>query len=580
MRRFASLVSPLPHPVTRLSRRWFALLLLALVATLLNAAKPLHIDDYGFHQHAAQIARDPLSPYGFEIIWEHLPRPAVEILGAPVWPYWWALGIRLFGDHPVLWKLWLLPINLLLVWSLHALLHRFVRRFELPLLGMTVLSPALLPGLNLMTDIPALALSLCAVAGFLRAVDRQSRTLATVAGLAAGLAMQTKYTGLVTPAVLLLHAILYRRLRLGLLACAAAGLVFVAWEGLIAVCVGASPFLGQCIWFSALNPSFGAKIGHLLQALPTLLGGLAPAVMLLGLTALGCSRRVVLGAGAGVGVGYLLLGIVPDSAAVLLRSPHTGKPWLTLPWAVCGTLGIATCVTLAAVVRRLWQGPRPEGWPWLGPRWPARRAEWFLLLWLGLELAGYFVLSPFPAARRILAIVVVCTLLAGRLAARTCRGPEQRALLHWVALGGVGLGLGFCGVDWRDAWAQKEAAERAAVQARGRPPGATAWFLGTWGFEFYARRAGLRPLVLGRSRLHRGDRLVVYDNYFLLQDRLRQLDGAPLEVVDRVRVADALPLRAAIDYYSGAISLRHHHGTRASATVYRVAADFVPALPR
>ena len=30
------------------------------------------------------------------------------------------------------------------------------------------------------------------------------------------------------------------------------------------------------------------------------------------------------------------------------------------------------------------------------------RATSFLLLWLGLEVAGYFALTPFPAVRRVL----------------------------------------------------------------------------------------------------------------------------------------------------------------------------------
>ena len=42
----------------------------------------------------------------------------------------------------------------------------------------------------------------------------------------------------------------------------------------------------------------------------------------------------------------------------------------------------------------------------------ARRVEWFLVLWLAVEGAGYFVLSPFPAARRVLGLIVVA---AGQL---------------------------------------------------------------------------------------------------------------------------------------------------------------------
>src|SRR5262249_37123165 len=42
----------------------------------------------------------------------------------------------------------------------------------------------------------------------------------------------------------------------------------------------------------------------------------------------------------------------------------------------------------------------------------------FLLGWLALEVAAYFPLTPFPAVRRVLGIVVVLTLLVGRYAAR------------------------------------------------------------------------------------------------------------------------------------------------------------------
>src|SRR5262245_44206958 len=169
---------------------WRAVLGLALALTLLNALKPLHMDDPGFHHFAQQAAEHPGSPYGFELIWDYEPRHALEILAPPVVPYWWGLGMRLFGDRPWCWKLWLFPVCLLLVASLRALLRRFVRRHEGPLLVLLAVSPVVLPGLNLMSDIPALALHLAALAVFLAACDRASLRGAALAGLLAGAAMQ------------------------------------------------------------------------------------------------------------------------------------------------------------------------------------------------------------------------------------------------------------------------------------------------------------------------------------------------------------------------------------------------------
>jgi hypothetical protein len=106
-------------------------------------------------------------------------------------PYWWAIAIRLFGEHPFLWKLWLLPYALLLVFSPDALLRRFGPGYEMILCWMIIFSPVFLPSFNLMLDVPASALSLFALVIFICASDRNSSTLAAVAGLVAGVAAQT-----------------------------------------------------------------------------------------------------------------------------------------------------------------------------------------------------------------------------------------------------------------------------------------------------------------------------------------------------------------------------------------------------
>ena len=225
------------------TRHAVLLCLLAVVFTGLNAVKPLHIDDAAYAYYSAQDAAHPLDPYGFKVLWYYEPQPADEIMAPPVLPYAWALGRVLFGERPWLWKLGLLPWNLLLAWAVYALLRRFARGVELPMTVLTVLSPALLPSLNLMLDLPALALSLAAIDWFLAACDRDSCGLAVLAGLAAGLAIETKYTGLMAPAVMLLAAATTDRWRLWPAAALTAAQVFFTWEFLIALLYGKSHFL-------------------------------------------------------------------------------------------------------------------------------------------------------------------------------------------------------------------------------------------------------------------------------------------------------------------------------------------------
>ena len=118
---------------------------------------------------------------------------------------------RTVGPEPYLWKLGLFPIALLFVWALHDLFRRFALGWEVALTWMTVLSPAFLPSFNLMLDVPALALSLASLALFLKALDNNHLPLAALAGLIAGVAMQTKYTAALAPVVMFIAALLQRR---------------------------------------------------------------------------------------------------------------------------------------------------------------------------------------------------------------------------------------------------------------------------------------------------------------------------------------------------------------------------------
>jgi hypothetical protein len=549
-------------------RTWLVLGLAALAFTLLNAWKPLHIDDTAHYYYAAHIAHHPLDPYGFEVFWYQEPEPANHVLTPLLTDYWWAVAIRLFGERPWAWKIWLWPFALLFVGPLYLLLRRFARGVEMPLVIMTVLSPTFLPSFNLMLDVPALALSLGSFVVFLHACERGILSLAALAGFIAFLAIQTKYTGFLAPGIMLLYACVFGHWRHGLLAGAVTTLLFVAWECLIARLYGESHFLYH---LNDNQTSLGTKLGELSFPLLAYLGGLGPALALLSLSALrGTSKRLVIMGGVFL-LGYLLLAIIPSRYATLTW--HLGKysDRLRFGDALFAIFGWIVCGIVLVVLCRLC---RMAGGGWRLSRWRRYRIEWFLVLWLALEIAGYYALTPFAAARRIMGIVVVATLCIGRLASRTCRSPARQAQVRGVVCGGVLLGLGFCGVDLRDAYAAKEAAEGSAELLRNQPAG-TVWYVAHWGFQYYAERAGMKPVVADESRLRSGDWLVVPDARYE-QQRIEINDDA-LELVDTLSIQDFLPWRTVRCFYGGRVPLEHQEGPRRSVRIYRVRADFIPA---
>lgn len=547
---------------------------LAAALTLLNAVKPLHVDDSAYYAFARHIALHPADPYGFTMMSLDVPVPATQVLAPPVLPYWWALAIALFGMNPVLWKLWLFPFCLSFTLALLALLRRFTAGLEAPLLLLTVLSPVFLPAVNLMLDVPAMALALVAVALFLHATERNSMRLAVMAGLIAGLAMQTKYTSAVELATILAYAFVSRRMGQGAATAVAAITIFVSWEAFMAWRYGQSHFM---IHLQSQGRTAAQQV-NLAIGLVTMVGGLAPAVGLVGLAALGRPRWLVLGALCMAGLAYAFIGYgLSDLARPLFTLGRLAR--ISGYDALFGAMGL---LAFAVWTR--------AGWTLC--RTPARgRMDQFLAVWLLLEVAGCFAISPFPAARRVMGIVVAGTLVAGRLAARACVTPQRRRLVWEVVAAGILLGLIYYCVDLREAASEKEAARAAARLVRRRQPDAAIWHTGYWGFQFYAELDGMREFVPGYelldsrwprpvpSRLRRGDWLVLPDPSIPQQGV--DLGQVSAQQVDDVDIMDQMPLRtlASLDegcYYGGRAPLRRLVGPRFRATILRITADVTP----
>jgi hypothetical protein len=535
------------------------------VLTALNAAKPLVIDDTAYALIARQIAAHPLDPYGFDLFWYQAPIPAHLILAPPVLPAWLALAIALFGERPLLWKLWLFPFALVLASSLWTLLRRFAPGLERPLLWMALLSPTVLPGFNLMLDVPALALACAGAVLILRAADGAGSALA--AGLVAGVALQTKYTALVPVVAALGYAALGGRPGASLRAAGAACLVFVGWEAIVHWRYGLSQLLG-----SFVGPLQGPPTDPEILDLVLLLGSLLPPAALLGLVALGAPRRATL---AAMGIATAVFGLVPLLPEGLPKRlgippslPRVSAALLFAP------LGVLVAAVLAAGAARLAWRPLRQGRRCA--RDPELRLDLVAAGWIALETVGFFALSPFPAARRVMGLGTAAVLALGRLAARR-KGLDPR-MPSRVAAWGVCLGALYWGAETADAWAERsavaegEAAIRRIARARGEEP-SRIWFAGHWGFQFYAQQQGMRPMVPGRSRLRRGDWLLVPVE---LHKQRIDYGADALEPVGTLLLRSLSPWSTLPHAYDGSVPLRRQPHPHLHLRVFRVGQPFVP----
>jgi hypothetical protein len=339
--------------------------------------------------------------------------------------------------------------------------------------------------------------------------------------------------------------------------------VFSAWEAWIAWRYGESHFWRH---LRADNHDLVQQVAFWLVPLFVLLGGTNSGLLLLALAAW---RRLWLIAVAAFGI-----------AVICFVTPSFQMAW-TIDWPFFGSgssgevtwcadelifavLGVLLVSGLSVAACRLLLVCHVD-----------RQLSWFLVAWLALEFIGYFVLTPFAAVRRIMGIVVVSTLLVGRFVSSNFHTGNRWAI--WLATGAGGfLGLFFFAVDYMDAEAWKAAAQGSVGFVKRRDAQAHVWYVGHWGFQFYAEKAGMRPLVTGESVLHVGDWLVVPDNR--LNQQSLYIDKKSLNRMGQLVFDDSLPFRTVQGFYGTAtgVPILGRRAPRVTAAIYRVVKNFMP----
>ncbi|HEY3119288.1 MAG TPA: glycosyltransferase family 39 protein [Vicinamibacteria bacterium] len=424
----------------------------ALLATLPFVSKAFHIDDAAYIERAeggtALDARD-LSVFAAQ---GRTPDPFEAMSHPPLVPSLIALDARLAGGVREL------PQHLLFVAfpvvaavSLFRLAGHWMPDPVWPTL-LIVTSPVfVLSGQSVMTDMPMLALSLLSLAALAEGVRRGRWSWVVLSGVAAGLAMLTRYVALgLLPLLFVLELTQRRRAGAAAVAAAVAAAIAGTW---------------------ALHEWAGHGTLHLLAAARHYFRYYAEDAFTLHATALKALSDTAALGGAMLAPALASVGDRPRAAlasfaggaAVAFAGPLPELQYYTLVQraALAAFLGLGLfALVLAMAPRRV-----------------------FLLIWLAGALVTAMVLLPFGASRYMLPAIAPLALLAF--------GDMRNGSGRWAAAvaTNIALSLGLSVVDWSHAEAYR-------AFARSFHPAGRVWFVGEWGFRHYMRQAGhayLRP---------------------------------------------------------------------------------------
>ncbi len=500
--------------------------LLALTATgiaLFALIKPVHIDDTVVLHVAANILRDPLRPFAGEFFWLEEPQPLAKVTtNPPLVSYWLAPWIALAGYREWVLHLSFAPFVALLMWGMHRLATRWLgAEWAWWAVGWLMLSPAVLPGMNLMRDVPALALLVGGLACWVEGVERRGARWLAAGALLVGLAGLAKYTALIGVLLVALYTLQQR-----------------AYGALGWLTLALVPIAG----WSALNLWADGEV-HLVYLWQERRGS-APlgAKLLPGVVGLGASTLLWLGVRrrfkAALGDGWrwkvALLALAAAGVVGWYHLQFAGQPMYlqSLLWLVAGVivLGLAVGVGSPHVGAHGRAPLHPESTPLHTESAPPHFVLTFLRLWLLIALAAAVWGVPFQAMRHLLyalpPLILILTPWVGRNA-------------PLLIAQGV-LCLAVIAADYDYAVRYKRGAAAYAEQFAGE----RVWYAGSWGWMFYAEQHGFRKLLPDGKGLQRGDIVIIPERVYKgkmppdLHKHLILLDETPCYPLMPLRTMD------------------------------------------
>jgi 4-amino-4-deoxy-L-arabinose transferase-like glycosyltransferase len=491
----------------------FAVALLPLVPLLFVLDRAVMIDDALFLKAAAQIRRDPVRPFEFLVNWYGWEEPFWHVFkNPPGFSYWLAAVETLFGPHEAVLHLGALPFTVAAVLAAVALARRFAGQGAWVAAAWAASPAFLVSAATLMADVPSLALSLWGLVLWIRGADGDESRARRLGAALAGLAVVVKYTAALGVATLALYSVVVAggaRRRRQLADLWPAVLPAAGWSLLTLATHGRSHIIDALtVGGGGLDPNPG-WFAHRAIALLTFVAGTSVFAVVLALPALRTPRgRALAGVAAAIGAGAAL-------GTPVVWSP-LGLPPGTVPFT--GVLAAAGALVMLLAFREGLAGRDGEGR--------------FLAGWVALNLVYLWLWSWTIAARFVLPLMLPLAILLARALTRP-GGPSRRSagLLAAAAGGALAVSVTVLIADAEVGDFYRRAVPQLGAQAQRERR--QAHFVGAWGFQHYAERAGLAKLDRDLPRVERGD--IVLQPYYAAN---RDIPGS---VTARLEALASLP---------------------------------------
>jgi len=471
----------------------FLVVLIVLAIALPFADKAFHIDDTFVLGITKNILENPADPFKGDFDWHGYMHPIWQTTtNPPLVSYYLAPFVAKYGYSEVALHVAMMFFLLLLGWGTVMLSHRFAGGSNIPLF-FVMFSPAVMLSGNVMRDIPAVGLAVAGIALFIMGTDRQNRFLLLLGSLLAGLAVLAKYSAITVLPILILYPLFKRKIK-PIFWLIPGALLFGAWclhnivlydQMHITFLMGNRHILSGIPW---QHKAFGVLVifGSMIYLLPVLMFG-----------ELARKRWIAFS-------GCLPIGILAFWGVQSRFGWNADVQYLI--WAVTGALLLYLCMFEA--LRRGLRFLRD---------WKNEDASdsLFLFAWLCAPVLFSIIFVPFQAVRHQLLALVPLMLLGWR-ALYKAREKRRAFITSCVVI----LFFLQATVSYMVTTSDYQLADTyrmMASYAKQKFDTNKTWFVGHWGWQYYAEEAGFKmrhrddelpkpgDVVLWPMRVHCGE---------------------------------------------------------------------------
>lgn len=456
------------------------LLIFWLFATYWNIDKAFHVDDAGHLAIAQWIEQNPLHPMSGWVNWTGIYEPISQLNQPHLYFYLMAGWAHLFGYSEIAIHALMAVFTLWAIVAFYRLAKLVEPVHALHVTALFSLSSAFVVGQNSMVDVPLIAVWMEFYHALLnpRYGDRKKYAIAS---LLCAAALLVKYTSLVLIPAMVLQAVLAKKYKSAVWVLIPLA-TLVLWSAFNVYDYGGIHIVDRprssktSLAYAGHAMAWVMAIGAMLPfAVLTFYAKLKESPGIFGKTIFGIFCAATLLAPAAI-----LFNLVLNVAAINLV--------LFSAFLVSGVGVLCICYQVVKT-QASGNGISP--------------AQYLLLYWICSSFIFIVFLAPFVATRHVLLAMPAILLLVYPQVARAPNMAKLYAVSVVLTLFNTTL------LAKADAWYAGIYKTNAAAIAQYLPSGTPTWFVGHWGWQWYAQQSGMKHLAANSPRPNIGDHLVV-----------------------------------------------------------------------